>query len=605
MLDCSNIDAQNCAIYINFPFCKQACRFCHYIANLKFGFSEIPNSYFNEVYKNLEEILKQIKGITLQSIYFGGGTPSLLNDEQILLLRNLFVKYNIKSKEVSIELHPGMINFDYKNNDFFTRYSIGVQTINCQDLSKYNRNLYSKDSLITLISKIRNSSFYHKINLDYIFNEEIRNEDIEFCKKIGPESVVFYPNSKGRGKERLTMVCESLNKLSQRMTDYMSLGKSKFIFLKKNEKASLYSKLQYEDFGDIIGVGNNSVSYIADKSYLCVYKNAKARYELRQNKGNRKLVSLFMSLPTGVKKIDIINEIPDIYSMHYLRTVKGDYDVKDKHISVENNDLVYLPDTEYIRFYNYLKKFFSQVYIDAYLGTIGFGDRNYESINYVYNEEYIVSHSNYAEIKQKKLTPDLKILVEGIDGSGKDTFVQFLSIALKKRYMYTETSRISILGQPSSKGIHGIEAKKFIEDLEYTGSEERVKNILKSNRMNSEFNILNMPGIKIVIRGILTDKATYIKEFGHDCNLGEGKIINKWDKLIVIDINPMEADRRVEKRGIPRTWREHLNFLKYFRYYYLNYESDLFLEKIVIYNDNLKKLEKAAEKLADEIYYAQ
>ena len=605
MMDYNKINVQNCALYINFPFCKQACSYCHYISNLKFGFSEIPSGYYEEVYKNLEEVLKQIEGVTLQSIYFGGGTPSLLNNTQIIKLKELLKKYHIKSKEVSIELHPGMINFDYQNNDFFTRYSIGVQTINNYDLDTYNRGFYSEDMLRVLINNIRNSSTYRAINLDFIFLKEIRIEDVEFCKEIGPETATFYPNTKGRGRERLRNVCDSLDKLSQLMTGYHCLGKSKFIFIKDGGKATLYSKLQCEDFGDIIGVGHNSVSYVADESYLCVYENEKILYNLRKNRGNRKLVSIIMSLPTGVKKDDVIKVIPNIYSMHYLRTVNGDYDVVDKHISVGDHDLIYLPDTEYIRFYSYLKDNFAQVYVDAFLRTVGYGDCNYDSISKVYNEEYVVSHKDNTEIKQKKLAPNLEILVEGIDGSGKDTFAQHLAIELKKRFMFTKSSRISILGQPSSDGKNGFGAKKFIENLEYIGGEENVKNLLISNRKDSESKMLNIPGIKIVIRGILTDKATFIKEFDHDCNLGEGKVISKWDKLIVIDVDPEEADRRIEKRGIPRTWREHLQYLNYFRNYYLNYESDLFAEKLVIYNNDLSKLEQAAEKLADEIYYGQ
>lgn len=605
MIDYRKIDVENCALYINFPFCKNACRFCHYIANLAFGYSEIPREYYDKVYKNLEDILKQIKGVTLQSIYFGGGTPSLLNNKQILSIRELLKKYRIKSKEVSIELHPGLINFDYQNNNFFTRYSIGVQSIIGQDIDSFHRNFYSEETVKKLITNIRESAYPHDINLDFIFDDDIRLENINFCKEIAPETAVFYPNTKGRGPKRLRNVCENLNKLSKLMTGYQSLGKSKFIFIKKGKAVSLYSKLQCEDFGDIIGVGNNSVSFIADESYLCIYENEKIIYNLRKNKGNRKLISLFMSLPIGVKKKDVINAIPQIGQMHFLRTVNGDYDFIDKHISIGEHELVYLPDTEYVRFYSFLKKYYSETYVEAFLGTIGFGDCNFDSIRKVYNEEYVVSQNNNIEIKEKKLTPNIKILVEGIDGSGKDTFVQYLSTALKKRFMYTDSSRISIMGQPSSSGINGVEAKKFIEDLIYTGGKEEVRDFLINNRIDTETKMMKIPGIKIVIRGILTDKATFIKEFNYDCNLGEGQVIKKWDKLIVIDIDPDEADRRIEKRGIPRTWREHINNLNYFRNYYLNYESNLFADKQVISNLDLNKLEIAAENLADEIYYGK
>ena len=203
---------------------------------------------------------------------------------------------------------------------------------------------------------------------------------------------------------------------------------------------------------------------------------------------------------------------------------------------------------------------------------------------------------------EKIKTPDMLILVEGIDGSGKDTFVRHFVDALKQRFYYSENSRISVLGQPDSRCEDGCAAKTFIEDIVYDGSSEDVKSILKNNRIDSEKKIDAMPGIRILIRGFVTDKATYSKVFSKEENLGEGTIIKNWDRYIVVDVDPRIADERIEKRGIPRTWRENIEHLRYFRNYYKCFESELFDDKTVIENTSLEKLQLTAIEMADKIY---
>ena len=86
------VNKKNCAIYINFPFCKQPCLYCHYVNNIKFFHSEIPKNYFNIICEQLKHILTKINNIELESIYFGGGTASLLNDNQIKEIQNIISK---------------------------------------------------------------------------------------------------------------------------------------------------------------------------------------------------------------------------------------------------------------------------------------------------------------------------------------------------------------------------------------------------------------------------------------------------------------------------------------------------------------------------------
>lgn len=602
MIDYSKINQNSNAIYLNFPFCKTPCSFCHYIENINFGYNNIPNNYFQKLCNQLEEILKEINNTEVKSIYFGGGTPSLLDDKQIFILQELFKKYNVSAPEISIELHPKMCNFDYENNQFFTRYSIGVQTLDAEEGKKYKRLISYDFELSEMIKKIKESKNPKIINLDFIFDEKIEEKNIEFASYINPNTVTFYPNTKGKGLQRLRNIIEELKKIKKKLVNYYPLGECKHIFLRKKESQSLYSKVQYEENGDIIGVGHNSISYINNESYLCIYKENELIFKNRRKKGERILSSLLMGIVAGVPKKYISKYMPDIYEGHYLLTLDKHLDINEKHTVINDDTLVYLPNSEYIRFYNWLKENYSIEYQNIFLSSIGYGDNNIDTIEQVYNREFRKSINNEIKIFNKIKTPQVKILVEGIDGSGKDTFVNFFVEELKKYFLYDDDSRISVLGQPDSKCKYGLEAKKFIEDYQIIKNDKITQYVLSQNRENSEEKISKLGGIIILIRGLVTDKATFIKKFNYDDNLGEGKIINLWDMYIVIDIDIETADKRIEKRGIPRTWREYKEHLQYFRNFYLNYQNKLFKKKIIIHNDCLEDLQKRASELAEKLY---
>ena len=104
----------------------------------------------------------------------------------------------------------------------------------------------------------------------------------------------------------------------------------------------------------------------------------------------------------------------------------------------------------------------------------------------------------------------------------------------------------------------GKEAKKFVEELAAEGDKQSIITVLQKNRWASEKKIATLSGIVILIRGIVTDKATFSYKYGEVEDLGEGRIIPKWDKYIVVDIDPAKADQQIESRGIPRTWREQV-----------------------------------------------
>ncbi|WP_378957067.1 hypothetical protein [Pelosinus sp. sgz500959] len=209
---------------------------------------------------------------------------------------------------------------------------------------------------------------------------------------------------------------------------------------------------------------------------------------------------------------------------------------------------------------------------------------------------------NVAENTLQKIGMKKKfILIEGTDGSGKDTFASILVDKLKERFLYDENATLSIVGQPLSKCKRGEEALSFIEDKKNNYSKDVVGQILTENRIDTEKYFNKLGGITICIRGLLTDLATYYHVFGEEAasNLGQTIMI---DKLIIVDVDSKIADNRITERGLPRTWREYFEYLVYFRDYYLKYESQLYREKIVIENIDLNQLDITTEGIANSLF---
>ncbi|ELV7517424.1 hypothetical protein QMU85_002427 [Photobacterium damselae] len=200
-----------------------------------------------------------------------------------------------------------------------------------------------------------------------------------------------------------------------------------------------------------------------------------------------------------------------------------------------------------------------------------------------------------------KKIPNKFILIEGIDGSGKDTFTDFLIDELKLLYTKTNESSISKVGQPFSELSFGEEAKKFVEDFIYYSESEQIEHILKQNRLSCEKYYEKFPGIIICVRGLLTDLATLKRLFPQKSHFdihGNKKI----DSLIIIDVESEIADQRIEQRGIARTWREKIAELMYFRDFYLNYHDDSISDKKIITALNKEHLREMASSIAFEIY---
>lgn len=184
-------------IYIHIPYCKKKCNYCNFFISTCF---KSKNDLINAEFKELELQKNYLKGEIINTIYFGGGTPSLLRTTDIENYLNVIYKnYKIcKNPEITIECNPEDITLE-KLISFkklgINRLSIGIQTFNEKLLKLVNRTNTLLD-INNCLKYIKNLEFYN-YNLDFMFgifgqNDNELQSDIEKIIKIKPPHISYY-----------------------------------------------------------------------------------------------------------------------------------------------------------------------------------------------------------------------------------------------------------------------------------------------------------------------------------------------------------------------------------------------------------------------------
>jgi oxygen-independent coproporphyrinogen-3 oxidase len=171
-------------IYIHIPFCKQKCTYCD------FHFSTNFHSYYDQMISCMLDELKlrknEIKNEIIETIYFGGGTPSLLKTEslvQILKIIKSFYDVSIHC-ECTLECNPDDITFEKllecKKNGI-NRLSIGIQSFDNSDLKWMNRAHTAKQGIESI--KLAQKIGLENISIDLIYGQP-KMDNIHWEKQI-------------------------------------------------------------------------------------------------------------------------------------------------------------------------------------------------------------------------------------------------------------------------------------------------------------------------------------------------------------------------------------------------------------------------------------
>jgi oxygen-independent coproporphyrinogen-3 oxidase len=156
-------------IYIHIPFCRKACTYCNFHFSTSLGQKDL-------MLKSIAwELIAQkdyLRGEPIETIYFGGGTPSLLNADELQKILDLIEKnYGIQHlKECTLEANPDDLDSKYVQSlkkTAINRFSIGVQSFFDEDLKFMNRAHNAQEADYAI--KVAQDAGFEQLTVDLIY----------------------------------------------------------------------------------------------------------------------------------------------------------------------------------------------------------------------------------------------------------------------------------------------------------------------------------------------------------------------------------------------------------------------------------------------------
>jgi oxygen-independent coproporphyrinogen-3 oxidase len=222
-------------IYIHIPFCKQRCTYCDFYKETGSNNNQI-DAFVEALIQELQLRKSYLNGDNISTVYFGGGTPSVLNFNQFKNIFNeIYNNFNVEDDaEITMEANPDDLTEEYLKTLSplpFNRLSIGIQSFNNTHLKKINRR-HDAQQAKDAVMNARKQGFKN-ISIDLIYAlpgqtiEDWRNQ-LEDAFKLDVEHISAYGLTYEEGtalwKQRnkgLVKVTE--DEVTLQMFDYMRL----------------------------------------------------------------------------------------------------------------------------------------------------------------------------------------------------------------------------------------------------------------------------------------------------------------------------------------------------------------------------------------------
>ena len=253
-------------IYIHIPFCKQACYYCdfHFSTSLKKK-GDMLEAIAKELVLRKSEISDQVA-----TIYFGGGTPSLLSEREInQIIKLIEAHYDVvDDPEITLEANPDDLTqekIEALALSRVNRLSIGVQSFFDQDLEYMNRahNTEQARSSMELATK-----HFDNITIDLIYglphlSEESWKKNLEYTFELGVKHISSYALT----VEPKTAL-DHFIKSGKYQAPIDSLTEKHFKILQEETKKQEYIQYEISNFGREGFFSKHNTSYWKGVSYL-------------------------------------------------------------------------------------------------------------------------------------------------------------------------------------------------------------------------------------------------------------------------------------------------------------------------------------------------
>mgnify|MGYP000860649475 CR=1 FL=1 len=197
-------------LYIHIPFCKSRCVYCSFFSST---YLELKKQYVSSLCREIETRKDYLDTNVLRSVYFGGGTPSLLDFDDLSRIYDSINKCFTLAPgaEVTIECNADDVDSDFVKTICcfpFNRVSVGIQSFDDEQLRRLNRRHNSRQA-VDCVCQLQDNGF-DNISVDIIYslpNQTLisLNADIDQLLRLGVQHISAYSLTYERGTKLFDM----------------------------------------------------------------------------------------------------------------------------------------------------------------------------------------------------------------------------------------------------------------------------------------------------------------------------------------------------------------------------------------------------------------
>jgi oxygen-independent coproporphyrinogen-3 oxidase len=313
-------------IYIHIPFCRQACHYCdfHFSTSMK-----KKDAMVLAIAKEIAMRKEEFAGQTVETIYFGGGTPSVLTNVDIqLLIDAVYSNYNVGAgPEITLEANPDDLSIERiteLSHSQINRLSIGIQSFFEEDLKLMNRAHNAPQAEACLAEAVK---YFDNISIDLIYGTPGMSND-RWLQNINKALTFGVPHISSYA---LTVEPKTaLHKLVQMGTIAApsdAVAHEQFLMLIDVLNADGFVHYELSNFGKEGYFSKNNTAYWLGKKYIGIGPSAHSYNGTHRswNIANNALYLNFINedkLPGEKEKLTLADRYNE-YVMTGLRTIWG------------------------------------------------------------------------------------------------------------------------------------------------------------------------------------------------------------------------------------------------------------------------------------------
>ena len=345
--------------YIHIPFCIRKCHYCSFVS----GFN--INKKTEYISALTEEIKKRYKGKKLSTIYFGGGTPSLLEGEELSQILSYFNFDN--TCEITLEANPETVTkekFTIIRNAGFNRISLGVQTFDNNLLKLIGRN-HNEETVYQAIQTIKEAGLKN-ISIDLIYglpNQILYDfvKDLEKAIKLDIQHISTYglkiedesffgqnpPSNLPDDEQQASMFLELCKILKDNNFEHYEISNFAKKGYKSNHNCAYWKNRNYYGFGLNASGYEGNIRYKNTEIFEEYIKNPLSKEEetLTVKETMENEIFLALRLKEGINIFEINQKYKIDFEQKYKKTLEkysklGLLKIKDNHCKLTEQGIL-------------------------------------------------------------------------------------------------------------------------------------------------------------------------------------------------------------------------------------------------------------------------